>query len=84
MPAERVTLADALSAAPGMAIEFEQSVPTDGDPMPFLWATGDGHAEFEASIGNDPTVAETRLLDRVDGHSLFRVEWVDVDSSLLA
>ena len=51
--AERVALADALSAAPGMAVEFEG---------------------FEPLIENDPTVAETKLLDRVDGDSLFRVE----------
>lgn len=83
VPAERVVLADALSAAPEVVVEFEQFVPTGSTPTPFLWAVGAEGTRFEAVVGTDPTVSEVRLVDAVDGDNLLRVEWVDGDDSLL-
>lgn len=77
-------LGQVLAAPGGMHLELERIVPTGSQVMPFVWATGDGHAAFERQVRDHPHVRELLTLDRVGDRRLFRIEWEDPPSDLLA
>lgn len=73
---EQFALSSALEAAPTVEVEFERSVTHSQEwIMPFLWASGDALAEFEAAMDDDPTVAEAVVMDRFEGVELYMVRW---------
>lgn len=45
--------------------------------MPFVWASGEDLDAFETGLSDDPTVADARALDRLDGTNLYRLEWTE-------
>ncbi|MEA5387575.1 bacterio-opsin activator domain-containing protein [Haloarculaceae archaeon H-GB11] len=76
-------LGEVLSGSPTMHLELERIVPTGPMIMPFIWATGDGHDEFEAHVQAHPAVKEARALDKVGDSSLYRIEWTDDPTDLI-
>lgn len=76
-------LGRALSVPSEMRFELERVVPTGTAPMPFVWATGDDHAAFEAAVRNDPAVGELLVLDRIDDRGLYRIRWTESPTDLL-
>jgi predicted DNA binding protein len=59
-----------------MQVELERVVPTDGLPMPFFWATGEGFDALERKLRGSPAVEELRPFDRIGDSVLYRVEWL--------
>lgn len=78
-----LVLDDAMAASPGMTVDLEPFVPTDGERMPFVWADGDGAGTFESAVADDPTVAGVTRLDGFDDGGLFRVEWAETDGGFV-
>jgi predicted DNA binding protein len=77
-------LGEVLSGPEGMHIELERIVPTGTQVMPFVWVTGDDHESFEAHVRASGQVRELLALDSVDDSRLYRIEWEDPPSDLLA
>ncbi|WP_458210514.1 helix-turn-helix domain-containing protein [Haladaptatus sp. NG-SE-30] len=75
-------LGEVLSGTPNMHLELERIVPTGPMIMPFIWATGDGHDDFEAQVQAHPAVKESLALDRVRDSVLYRIEWTDDPTDL--
>lgn len=68
-------LGEVLSGTPSMHLELERIVPTGAMIMPFIWATGDNHDEFEAQVKANPAVKQFLALDMVEDSALYRIEW---------
>lgn len=66
-----------------MHLELERIVPTGHVVLPFVWATGEEHATFEASVRDHPTVKELLVLDTLDDSALYRIEWVGAPTDLI-
>ena len=77
-------LGEVLAAPGGMHLELERIVPTGTQVMPFVWATGGDHDAFEARVSQQPRVRELLTLDRVGDRALYRIEWEDPPSDLIA
>ncbi|AUV83013.1 bacterio-opsin activator [Salinigranum rubrum] len=73
------TLAD----APDVRIELERIIPTGEAAVPFLWVRGTDLSAFEQEVVANEAVAALDRLDRLDGWSLYRIEWDDTPHSLL-
>lgn len=82
VPATAVALGQTLPKFPETIVELEQLVPTQHDPMPFLWATGGDLSEFEAAAAADPTVDRIRRHATFTEGALYRVRWM-TDENLL-
>lgn len=80
-PSDGLVLDDA-AAAPGLTVDLERVVPSDGGPTPFAW-TGRGDRGFEAVVADDPTVAGVTLLDDFDAGRLFRIERGETSDGLV-
>ena len=76
-------LGRALSGPPHFEIELERIVPTGDMVMPFVWATGDDHASFEASVRDEPSVRSLSVLDKVGDSGLYRIEWASPPLDLI-
>ncbi|MBV0900837.1 helix-turn-helix domain-containing protein [Haloarcula salina] len=68
-------LGQVLAHPSGMHIEIERVVPTGDQIMPFIWVTGDDHAEFEESVRDHAAVRELVALDPISNSCLYRLEW---------
>jgi predicted DNA binding protein len=79
---EAFTLGRVLAGPPAMRLELERIVPTRNMVMPFVWATGEDHEAFEASVRDHPAVRELFVLDRIDDSGLYRIEWEDSPTDL--
>mgnify|MGYP006274258677 FL=1 len=55
--------------------ELERIVPTGGAVMPFVWATGEEFAAFEANVKESEAVSELYALDKVGDRALYRIRW---------
>jgi predicted DNA binding protein len=73
-----------LSGPAGMRFELERVVPTGQRVLPFVWATGDDHAAFQSAVRTNSAVKELHVLDRVDGRGLYRIEWDELPTDLIA
>lgn len=83
VPTDAFLLGEALDAAPGVTVEFEQFAPTRPDPLPYLWIAGGDRETFEAAAADDGTVDSLDRVSTFDEGTLYRVEWVDPDGGLL-
>lgn len=76
-------LAATLDAAPETIVEFEQLVPIEGDPLPYLWSTDTDSEAFEDAAATDPTVEALTCVATFDEGVLYRIHWADSEHSLL-
>ena len=76
-------LGEVLSGTPNMHLELERIVPTGPMIMPFVWATGESHDEFEAQVQAHPAVKRFLALDTVEDSALYRVVWNDDPTDLI-
>ncbi len=81
--AEDFQLGQILSGAEGMQVELEPIVPTGDMMMPFIWATGTSHGQFEERVRNNPKIAQLLLLDEVDTKRLYRIKWREQPTDLI-
>jgi hypothetical protein len=84
LPVEAFPLGRALRTT-GVRVELDRIVPLDGIHVPYLWVAGeDADVEtFERAVERDPRVERIVPLDRVDGRTLYRVEWLDAEGDLM-
>lgn len=84
VPSEEFALAATLEAAPEMIVEIERVVAhTDERIMPFFWIRDGDYEEFEATVGDDPSVRDVTPLDEFDDGHLYRAEWTQNIESLV-
>ena len=78
LPADDLALARTFETLPELVVEVEPTVAVPGDDvMPYVWATeGDLDAVGDA-LRDDPTTDRVAELDRIEGGTLYRVEWAD-------
>lgn len=75
IPPESLPFGETLLENPDIRIEVERIVPTHETALPFFWVWGSEPEIFMEAAGDEPDVAETRLLDEVENGALFRAEW---------
>lgn len=75
---------EVLAPPPGMVLELERIVPTGSMSMPFVWATGENYHAFEESVRSHPAVSSLISLDRFGDQGLYRLEWHDSPTDLIA
>ncbi|WP_254522537.1 bacterio-opsin activator domain-containing protein [Natrinema caseinilyticum] len=80
---EEFSLGAILSGVSGMHLEIERIVPTGGEVLPFVWATGDTHEEFEEAVRNSPIVTEFLALDKIGDSGLYRIKWEEPQRDLV-
>ncbi len=75
---DRFLLDNTIAAHPDLSVQLTAQAPTvDGDWMVFLTATGDGAAQLEEALREDPTVADPTALTATADHRVYRVRIVD-------
>ena len=84
IPSRGFQLGEVLSGPEEMHIELERIVPMGTQHMPFVWVTGEDHPSFEDHVRESRRVKELLALDKVDDSGLYRIEWVDPPSDLIA
>lgn len=83
VPTEAFVLAEPLRAFPDIMVKFEQLVPANHTPMPYLW-TNDGETPaFCDALEADPRVEACRKAAVFHEGALYRFEWSWSDGSLL-
>jgi predicted DNA binding protein len=83
LSSDEFALGRALSV-PGVRVELERLVPTGGTVVPYLWVRTDDPEAFERGVRAHEVVADLAALDRVDRWSLYRVDWSNGPTDLLA
>ncbi|WP_101295191.1 helix-turn-helix domain-containing protein [Halegenticoccus soli] len=78
VPAEEFALGRALKRDSKMEIEFERTVPSRTDRLPFffVWDCSDYEA-FEREARKEPEIEELALVERFDAGALYRVKWTE-------
>lgn len=79
VPTDEFLLASTLETVPDAIVEFEQFVPTNSDPLPYLWATDCDRAAFEEVVAADPTVERVRRVAGFDSGALYELDWAGLD-----
>lgn len=82
--ADAFQLGTVLTPPPGMVLELERIVPSGSMVMPFVWATGDEYQTFEEDVRAHPAIKSLTALDRFENQGLYRVEWHDSPTDLIA
>jgi len=77
-------LGQVLSPPPGMSLELERVVPTGSMILPFVWAIGPEYRAFEEGVRSHPAVESLTALERSGDQGLYRLEWEDASTELLA
>jgi predicted DNA binding protein len=75
LPAGESPLGRVLTAADGVRVDFETSVPTNNGTVPFLWVTAGDTDAVESALDSDPTTGSAECVVRTDERALFRVDW---------
>lgn len=84
VPAEDFELGDALRIDPGIRITLESMVLTRDTIMPYFWTASEHAAAVEETLEASGSTALVTRVDEIDGRTLFRIEWDDVDSLITA
>lgn len=82
--ADAFRLGRVLKTPPGVSLELERIVPTGSAIVPFVWVTGEAYDAFERSVRSHPAVESLTALDRNADHGLYRLDWDDSPTGLLA
>ncbi|RBI64490.1 bacterio-opsin activator [halophilic archaeon] len=78
VPAEAFTLQRALTAVPDMTVEAERLASHSAEwALPFLWASGGDFERFHGAMQDDPTVANTAVIEETDSDVLYKIHWSD-------
>ncbi|WP_372910091.1 helix-turn-helix domain-containing protein [Salinigranum sp.] len=83
VPDEECLLGRVLADAPDTRVELERVVPTGSAVVPYLWVSGTDMDALEAQVRASDDVVSLTVLDRLDGWSLYCIEWADTPHSLL-
>ena len=85
LPVDAFPLGRALRAGGDLTVELDRIVPLGAVHVPYLWveAGDEALAAFEAGVEGDEHVERLVRLDRVDGRTLYRVEWAETESGLV-
>ncbi len=76
VPASDFGLGRSLQAAGEDAhFELERMVPTTDRIIPFFWTHDADATALEATLAEDETIYDIKLLDEFDGQALFRIDW---------
>lgn len=82
VPTEAFVLEEALSAVPNRIVEFEQLVPTESKPLPYLWVTGTSAAFEEVAVA-DSTVDAIHRVATFSEDALYRIDWAASSANIL-
>jgi hypothetical protein len=75
---ESRVLSDALDAEPGVSLTLvQETLPADRPARLIFWIEGDDHADFEAVLREDDTIADVVHLARTESRTLYRVDVAD-------
>jgi predicted DNA binding protein len=85
LPATDFALYDSLSSHEDLSCEMERVVAHDADRVvPFVWMTAtEPRTEIEATLRDDPSVADLELLADLDDEWLYQMEWVSQIETLV-
>lgn len=75
VPAADFVLGEALGDTPDVLVEAERFIPTNDEPLPFLWVTDGATSEFETRVRDDSTVDRLVRTVQLQTGALYRLEW---------
>lgn len=75
IPAGAFPFGRSTSGDPDVRVQLERLVPLGQDRIPFLWATGDDHSQFEGHLRDSEVVEHVEALTRVGDSVLYYVKW---------
>lgn len=81
IPTDDFLLASTLETVPDIIVEFEQFVPADPNPLPYLWTTDDDQVAFEEAAENDPTVERFHRIAGFEQGALYEIDWNGLNDS---
>lgn len=82
-PTAAVGLSEALSTDSELHVEAEKVVPTQQNPMPYLWISDGDTENFSQAISNDQSVESVQLSAVVDGGRLYKIAWNKSETPLI-
>lgn len=70
----------------GMRAELDRVVPLGETGPPFLWGYADRRAldDFVECLRDDREIADARVVDGFDDRSLYRIDWADSSTGVMA
>lgn len=77
IPADQFALGRLLEVRSGVRVRLESVIPTGETTIPYFWVQSAGAAAVEAALRESALVEEVRVLDELDGETLFRVRWCE-------
>jgi len=77
VPAEAFPLGTVLELREGVRIRLESLIPTGTATVPYFWVRSADAGEFAAALRACSLVDDARVVDEVEGETLFRVAWTD-------
>lgn len=83
VPAREFTLGAALGSDGGIRVRVERVVPLGNTFIPYFWASDDSVDHIEQRLSGEADIDSFRVVDRVDGEALVRVEWAENVDGLL-
>jgi predicted DNA binding protein len=75
VPGKDFLLKWTLETAPEMHIEIERVAVEDDDVTPYFWAANGDFETFDTALDDDPTVADTIVLEDHGDQRLYQVTW---------
>ncbi|MFB6130192.1 MAG: bacterio-opsin activator domain-containing protein [Salinigranum sp.] len=75
LPAEEFMLGRTLEVHRGVRVRLESMIPTGETRVPYFWVDSDDADAVAAALRESPTTSAARVVDEVDGETLFRVDW---------
>ncbi|MFB6164847.1 MAG: helix-turn-helix domain-containing protein [Haloarculaceae archaeon] len=83
VPAADFALGRALVIDPDIRIRIERTIPVGDTVIPYLWISDHDVSLAVEALEADPHVESARIVDRVDGESLVKIEWTGEIDGLL-
>lgn len=81
--ADEFVLGKVLRGSGARTVEIERVIPATRRVMPYIWVEVEESAPFERLVEESPNVVDIARLDRIDGRSLYRVDWDERVQSLI-
>ena len=68
---------------PGLHLELERIVPTNGAVVPYLWVRGGDRDILERNVRSHPELGAIDIVDEIDGELLVKLSWASENRGVL-
>lgn len=83
-PTDAFPLGSLFDSVPNASVELDRLVPANQVVFPYFWVWYADPHEVEDAIDDHPGLESVRLVDELDGGGLFRAQWAESDTHVVA